>query len=190
MTTQTLIRTSGVLAVAGGMLIAIDKILPDSFVVSTLGLCAALFGLWLLTAIFLLQRSEAGLLGDIGYALNSAGLALMVGVSFVFNYAFPHMDEVARSATFSGTSGAMLQGSYVVYTVGVIVFGAAIIKARRFPAGAAILYIVGFAGGFVRFVLSLPQIVDTVASVVAAAGIIWLGAALWSQGSRARAAQT
>ncbi len=179
MSTDRLIRISGALALLSALFIVVDKVLPDSFLVSTIGLLAAPIGLFLLTAIYLLQRPGAGLAGDIGYVLNTTGLALMVGVSYVFNYAFPEMDTAAREAFLGGSGLIVVQVSYAIYTLGVAVFGISIIMAGRFPRWAALLYMVGFMGGFIRFVLWLPQIVDTISSVVAAVGIVGLGVALW-----------
>ena len=181
MPTSMLFKVSGGLSVLCGLLIAFDKLVPDTFLVSTLGLSAALLGLFMLTAVWLRQRAGAGGLGDVGYLLNTVGLALMVGVSFLFNYAFPHLTEASSQAFFASPGWTMVRVSYGLYAVGVALFGWAIWRGGVFPRAAALLYVGGFVGAYLGFAFGLPQAVDTWCSVVAAIAIVWLGLRLASE---------
>lgn len=178
MSTSTLFRLSGLAGILSGLFIVIDFLLPASLVVDTVGVLSAVLGLFLLTGIYLRQRAESGSLGGIGYIVASLGLALTVGAAFANTYVLSLLGESVREELFAGQTGMAFLATGVIYLLGLILFGIATIKANIFPRVAPVLLVVGFVP--VSFFPFFPDIVVTIGALVAGAGIIWFGYALWS----------
>jgi quinol-cytochrome oxidoreductase complex cytochrome b subunit len=140
------------------------------------------FGLFALTGLYLWLRAESGTTGLVGYALNAVGLAGVLGIEFSINFVFPYLDKTAVTALLDGPTGTAFRVVAVVFLVGVVIFGVAAWRARRLPAAAVALYVVGLAPVSLRG--AIPDSVVNVAYVVAAAGTAWLGYALWTAASR------
>ena len=180
MSSSTLYRLGGIAGILSGLFLAIEAILPVSPVVEALGLLSILLGLYVLAALYLGQREASGVLGGIGYIVNSFGLALLVGITFAGAFVFPSLSESVVEEFTTGTTGLPFLVSFVIFNVGVVLFGIATILARVYSPVAAALYMVGFVGSLVTILLSLPDIVGIIANVLAAIGIAWFGYALWS----------
>jgi len=178
MSTSTLFRLSGLAGVLSGLFIVIGFLLPRGLVVDTVGVLSAVLGLFLLTGIYLRQRAESGSLGGIGYIVASFGLALTVGVVFAATYVLSLLSESVQEELFAGPTGLAFLVSGVIYLLGLILFGIATIKANIFPRVAPVLLVVGFVP--VSLSPFFPDIVVTIGAVVAGAGIVWFGYALWS----------
>lgn len=133
-----------------------------------------------LTALYALQRRQAGRLGFVGFALGMLGGIL---------YAGPQLALVA------GTSDAapawheiwgFAMGRFPVLTLGgpaffagMMLLGAATARSGVLPATAGWLLLGGAALWLVAFILSVIPGLLTIASLVTAAGLAWAGITLW-----------
>lgn len=183
MSMTTLRRLGGLAGVLCGLALCFNaarrgEIIPTTQFTRSLAPLAQLFGLFLLTTLYVRVRAATGRLGLTGYALNSAGLAGLVGAEYIVNFVFPYLpqDEVQRFV--DGHAGAMFTLTQVVFLTGALVFAAAMLRSRRLPAGPVLLYAVGAVPIGLRGVL--PDVTLNPGLVVAAIGAIWLGWALWS----------
>jgi hypothetical protein len=177
MSTATLYRWAGIVGIVAGVLNIIVEFVPDSLG-TPLNLLVVLLALWVLAALYVRQRQASGVLGFIGYIINTFGLALVVGLVFAQVFVLSALDAALVGELFAGTTGLAALVSLVIFTLGVVLFGIAIIRANVFPKWAAVLYIVGFLP--VAVSPFIPGIIVSIGEVVASIGIIWLGYGLWS----------
>lgn len=131
-----------------------------------------------LLALHLRQLPSADRAGDIGFAVNLVGLGLFGGAAFALNVVvFPLGDEVADN--LEPVSRLALLFSAAVFVIGVVLFGAAMLRARVHPRPPAWLYILGFP----PFALAAPLPDSPLTSalhVLVGVDLAWLAAALWS----------
>lgn len=193
MTSTRLIRWSGLSAVLAGVLILVADFL-DLYLVSLvrpeavpttaayrIESVSALLGLvlWLvgLIGVYARQLENAGPLGLAGFLVSLCGIVLPAGMYWSNLFIVHSLAQVAPGSLYSlpdRDQGIIL--SFVVAALGGVLFGAAILKARLFPRGAAILLIIGAllsCVSILRIPLPLPDAVFSVA-------IIWLGLVLWA----------
>ena len=181
MSTSTLMRWAGVAGLLSGLFLAINALIPvDSTLEATAGMLSGVLGLYVLAAVYLGQREASGAFGAIAYIVNSFGLALAVGASFAEAYVLLALDASVMNELIAGSAGLAFVVSLLIFNLGVVLFGIAVIRAGIYPAIAAVLYMVGFVGSLLALLLSLPAIVGTISGLAAAAGIVWFGYALWS----------
>lgn len=177
MSTEALYRWAGLAGIAAGVLNIIVEFVPDTLG-TQLGLVVVLLALWGLTGLYLRQRQASGLIGFIGYVVNSLGLALFVGILFPQVFILPALDPAAVERLFSGPFLTAFMVSLDIFVVGAILFGVATIRAGVFSKWAAGLYLVGFLPLLAAFFI--PDIIVSIGEVVASIGIIWLSYGLWS----------
>ena len=137
---------------------------------------AQLFGLWLLTGLYAAIRARSGTLGLVGYALNSLGLAGLVGCEYVVNFVFPYVPPATVADLLDGLAGAVFTGTQVVFLAGVVLFAAALARGGQ-PLVAVGLYALGAVIIGLRGIL--PDATLYPGLVLAAIGISWLAAALY-----------
>jgi hypothetical protein len=140
-------------------------------------------GLWVLTALYLRQRQQAGLLGFVGYVLQSFGIAWAVGFLFAQVFVLNQLGPDQTSAAIAGPLGLAALATLVTVTLGAILFGAATIRAAVFPKWAAVLFVAGFvvaAGAPV-----LPRLVAAAGEFLISASLLWLGFSLLAAGRQA-----
>jgi hypothetical protein len=167
-----------------GILIVLKKgllelLLPLNVPTSALGTLAIVSGLFGLTALYLYQRETLGRWGGIAFVINWFGLALASGADYARNWIFPYLDQSILQKLLQGPTLLALVSSGLVFLFGVILFGAAMMRAGVFPRLPVVLYIVGFVPYSLGPVF--PDPVSRVAEVVAALGIIWFGFSLWAK---------
>lgn len=171
---------------ASGLLAAFCIALPsvvEAFAGETLGTSLVLaaspaLAAPLLIGIHIGQGPAAGRVGDAGFAVNLIGLGLFGGAAFALNVVvFPLGDIDLEPA-----SRLALLVSAAVFIAGVVLFGAGMLRAGRFPRPASWLYLVGFP----PFALAAP-LPDTpltsILHVVVGIALGWLAVALWKAGS-------
>jgi hypothetical protein len=129
-----------------------------------------------LTGLYLWQRTAAGLPGLVGYALNFAGLAGAFAIEYVLHFVFRYLPADQVTALVDGGTGTAFRATAIVLICGVLTFGVASWRARRYPAGAVGLYVLGMVPGALRTVV--PEPVYLGGLLLAAAGIVWLSLAL------------
>jgi hypothetical protein len=187
----TLYRLAGLAGMLSGLVLALNiarrgGVIPANLLTRGIAPLSSVLGLFALTGLYLRQRQESGSFGLIGYALNLAGVAGTVGIEYVTNYVFPHLDSTLVESLLDGPTGTMFLLTAVVLLLGVLAFGVATWRTRLFPAPAVLLYVVGFGPVALRGVLPEPAV--AIGGMLAAAGTAWLSAALWRTASQANTA--
>ena len=138
MKVSQLYRWAGIVGIVAGILNILVEFLPENLA-GPLNLLVVTFALWVLAALYLRQRQASGMLGFIGYSINTFGLALVVGVVFAQVFVLSALDAALVEELFAGTTGMAALLSLVIYALGVVLFGIAIIRANVFPKWAAVL---------------------------------------------------
>lgn len=163
------------IALPGALEIFTGETAATSFV---LGVAPAL-AIPLLAALHLRQADVAGPFGAVGYTLNVVGLGLFGGAAFTLNLALFYVDKPVVDALLDGPTRFALLGSALVFTVGTVLFGVAMVRARVHPRVPAVAYIVALP--VLALAAPLPDSVLTSAVHVAAgATVAWLAATLWN----------
>ena len=144
-----------------------------------LGGAAGLLGL---TAVYLWQRAESGVLGGVGYGLAAAGAAGIVGFLFADGFVLRYLDPQVESELMAGATGTAVFVSVLLYVLGNLIFWIATIRAGVLPRGAAVLVALGTLGILTSefAAAAVVSIAETVASI----GILWLSVALWRGAAR------
>ena len=111
---------------------------------------AALLSPFVLVGLFAHQRRQLGLVGVIGLLLSVAGMLVYLGFQFDLAFVWPVLaQQTPRLLDFEGPMFRAPSYAFVhfwmgpVTTVGVLVFGIAIYRARVFPRWSAVLFIIG-----------------------------------------------
>ncbi|OLB67004.1 MAG: hypothetical protein AUI10_01190 [Actinobacteria bacterium 13_2_20CM_2_72_6] len=178
MTPSRLYRLAGL---ACALLLVINAarrggLLPDGAFLNAIAPLGALTGLLALTGVYLWQRVPSGVFGLVGFALNFAGLAGAFAIEYTLHFVFRYLPKDQVTTLVDGGTGAAFRVTAIVLISGVLVFGYASWRARRYPVGAVALYVVGMVPGALRTVV--PEPVYLGGLVVAAAGVAWLSLAL------------
>lgn len=203
-TTQSLIRWSGLSAMAAGLIFAgIQPIHPADVLASvttsvwsviiSLKLAMCLFFLIGLTGIYARQAEKAGWLGFAGFALLVVSFWLQTGFVFVELFVLPvvatslpgFVDSALGIA--NGQPGVMDIGAFVPtygvvgigYLLGGLLFGVATVRARVLPRWPAIL--LASAAIITPAAALLPHALQRYAAVPMGIALVWLGFSLWSE---------
>ncbi len=190
MSSSNLIRLGGLAAVVGGILFTVADLLilledPNDPIGSITSASYALsVGLALLSAVLLTgglvgiyaARSEAtGVLGLIGFALSFAGAVLVAGSTWEDVFILPALARNAPELLSTEPPGIVMFGEILsigLLTLGWLVLGAAILRARAYPRAAAVLVMVG---AVVQALPFLPIAIGVAGGVVFNVGVAWLG---------------
>ena len=193
MSSSNLLRLGGLAALVGGVLFAVSDLLilaedPDDPIGSITSASYALsVGLALLSAVLLIgglvgiyaARSEAtGVLGLIGFALAFAGEILAAGGIWSEAFVTPALAQEAPELLLTDPPGIVMFGNILtsgLLTVGWLILGAAIFRARAYPRVATVLVLVG---AVVQALPFLPPALGVPGAVVFDVGVAWLGFAL------------
>jgi len=135
-----------------------------------------------LVALYAAQVEQSGLLGGLGIVLSVVGTTLVSGVVLV---------EIAGAsgAEVENVLGARLPGALALlgglaFLIGLILFGAATMRAGVFPRWAGLLLIVGDAVfGLGSFAGSAATIFEIVGALITCVALLWLGLSLLSGGA-------
>lgn len=203
-TTQGLIRWSGLAAMAAGLIFAgIQPIHPADvlasvttsvwYIIISLKLAMCLFFLIGLTGIYARQAEKAGALGFAGFALLIVSFWLQTGFVFVELFVLPVVATSLPSFVDSalgianGQPGVMDIGAFVPtyavvgigYLLGGLLFGIATVRAGVLPRWPAIL--LASAAIITPAAALLPHALQRYAAVPMGIALIWLGFSLWSE---------
>lgn len=131
----------------------------------------------LLVVLHLRQRTATGPFGDVAYTLNALGLGLFGGAAFTLNLALFYLDDATVRDLLEGPTRVALLGSALVFALGTILFGVAMLRARVFPRVPALAYTVAFP--VLAVAARLPDTPLTSAvHVVAGGSLVWLAVAV------------
>lgn len=142
---------------------------PLLFVVGLPGICAR-------------QRAQAGRLGLVGFVLTLVGAILLTGLNITDSIVIPYLAPTApQPLTPPASYTTYLLVATLLVTVGAVLLGLATMRAGVFPRWAGLLLIVGAVLNLALF-SPLPEIISsivgTLASVLLALGLAWMGSAL------------
>jgi len=201
-TPATLIRSSGVAAVAAGLIFIGVQInhphldagsitTTEMAVRSSLKVLMAVLAVVGITGMYLRQVKQIGVLGLIGYLVLGTGYLLMMNTAFVGGYVLPsvagtdpsYVNDVLAAATGGSATGdiGLLQTAILVQTIGYLagglIFGVALYRARVLARWAAVLLAVG---GLVTVALSvMPDAFYRLLAFPNGIAMIALGSSLW-----------
>ena len=206
-TTENLLRWSGIAAIIGGacyLLVGLfhPSNVPSSvvttpwLVVHILAMGTSFFGMIGLTGLYARQAEKTGWLGLAGYLLLNLWLALILGFTFVEVFILPMVASAAPAfvagwlGMFTGTASDINLGALPtiwtitgpLYILGGILFGIATFRARILPRWSGVLLAVGTAIGPAAAFISLDY--QPKVAVPVGVALIWMGYALWSEKRR------
>jgi hypothetical protein len=139
---------------------------------------------FVILAIYACQIEETGVLGLVGLTMSLIGMVAYLGFQFDMAFVWPVL--AARAPELVDFSGPMFRDprfAFIhfwmgpVYSVGVLLFGIALIKARVFPRTASVLFMLGVilsAGA-----LFPPFLIRAVGGVLGAPAMAWMALILW-----------
>ncbi|MDQ2713629.1 MAG: hypothetical protein M3Z08_01830 [Chloroflexota bacterium] len=205
MSSATLYRASGLALILGAVLGSIGNILtaalfagndphqyltPLYTVVTLVSLIGEVLLLLGLPSICARQRERAGWLGFIGIILAFLGGSLFAGLSVTGLLFQPWLAQVAPQLAAGNGPPAffvIFLVAGVLFALGGILLGIAVMRAGILPRWAGLLLLIGAVLNVVDVPLSdtLGAIVASVAFVLFAAGLGWMGYALTTE-SRVR----
>jgi hypothetical protein len=173
-----LYRVAGTAGLACALLLAVNAArrsgaLPENDLTHAIAPLAALCGLFALSGLYLWQRAEAGVLGCVGYGLNAAGLAGAFAIEYTLHFVFRYLDDGVVDGLVEGATGTAFRATALVLIAGTVLFGVSSWRARKLPAAAIALYVVGMVPGSLRN--AVPEPVYLGGLLVAAVGVGWLG---------------
>lgn len=177
MLSATLARLGAWCGVAAGLTLglpaAVEAVTGETSVTSfVLGVSPAL-AIPLLVVLHLRHSEAAGPFGAVAYTINVVGLGLFGGAAFALNMVLFYLDDPVVEEVVQGPTSLGLLGSAVVFTVGTVLFGISMVRARVHPRVPAVLYIVAFP--VLAIAARLPDTPATSAlHVVAGATLVWL----------------
>lgn len=176
----SLLRFGAISGMLAGLLIA----LPSAVEIATgetaatsfaLGLSPAL-GIPLVIALHLGQQPASGRLGSVAYAANVIGLGLFGGAAYALNVVLFHVDEAVVD-DLPSLPRLTLLGSAIVFSIGTVLFGLSMIRARVYPRVPAIGYAVAFP--LIALLAPLPDtLLISGIHIVVGIALIWLSTAL------------
>ena len=187
MPSSNLVRTGGGLAsAAAGILLLLGHLLDlggdpqyGTVLGGTLVLAAHLALVFALVALWAAQDEPSGTLGLLGMVLGVGGTTLVCGVVLV-EIAGASGAEV-ESVLGAGLPAALALLAGLVFLVGLILFGAATMRAVVFPRLAGLLLIAGdVVFGLGSFAGSAATIFEILGAAITCAALVWLGASLLS----------
>jgi len=213
MNTRTLIRWSGVSAMAAGIIFAgIQPLHPLDMlasvtttqwaIIQSLKAAVCLFGMIGLTGLYARQADKAGWLGLAGYLLFGFFFAHTLPLAYTEAFVLPRLAAEAPLfvegflGIFNGHPVSMNLGALPVlyglagfagYVLGGLLFGVATVRAGVLPRWPAVLLA---ASAVLPPLLSwlLPHPLDRMMVLPMGLALAWLGYALWSE-QRATGAQ-
>lgn len=148
---------------------------------------------FIILGVYALQAEESGLLGLVGLVLSLIGMVGYVGFQFDMAFVWPALASRAPELVdFSGPLFRDPMFAFVhfwmgpIHAVGVLLFGAALVKARVYPRAASVLFTVGLI--FSEGSLSPPFLLSAVGGVFAVPGLVWMAWVMWDRAGRHSAA--
>jgi hypothetical protein len=172
-----LYRWAGITSLVAGVFNVIVEFVPVS-IGAPLELLTNILGLGVLTALYLRQRSESGVLGWVGYVTQFLGMALVIGFLFSDAFVLSGLNREQRAAALAGAVGVVTGIGLAITTVGAILFGIGSLRAGVFHKWAAFLLMLGFV--LAPLGAATSPVVKTVGELILSAGLIGVSTTLLS----------
>ncbi len=128
-----------------------------------------------LVSIYAARSEATGVLGLVGFALAFAGQVLAAGGGWVGAFIQPALAQEAPELLLTEPPGIVIFGQILTFgllTLGWLILGASILRARAYPRVATALVMVG---AVVQALPFLPPAIGVPGAVVFDAGVAWLG---------------
>ncbi len=198
MTKTRLLQLSGLAAIVSGLLLILLDIAfiaffgdqPEKVSAATttwlilldLSILAAFLGLLGLTGLYARQVEETGRWGLAAFVIASLGMVMNIGFLWGGAFIVPalataapgFLDQVAEAPPQSVAAGFI--STFVLFTLGWVLFGAVSLKSKVFPAAPLWLLIAGAVLGLVSRIAGLG-----IPGVLFGVGLAWLGWRLWKE---------
>ncbi len=190
MSSLSLIRLGGLVAVLAGVLLLIGDLLSLTIDFENLSKSATtasyafVFTLYLLGTVLLLvglvslyvrQSEAAGVLGLVGFLTAFLGTAMVMGAVWAQLFVAPSLALEApgflEAEQVAGPVDLGFTLTFALVAVGWLLFGLATLRARVYPRAAAIVLMVGAVVGFIPVPLS---------GIVLDVAVAWLGFILFT----------
>jgi hypothetical protein len=152
-------------------------VLPTNALTRGVAPFATVLALFAITGLYLWQRERAGRLGLVGYVFGIAGFAGAVGTEVTGQFVFANLPEAQVDQLVAGPARPAFTTIAAVFSLGALLFGAAMFRAGAVPRTAAAGY--AFCLALFAWRNSLPELVVTVDGVVAGVVVGWLSWSLW-----------
>lgn len=167
------------LGVAAGLCIAlpaaVEAVTGETAATSfVLGLSPAL-AIPLLVVLHL--RQPPSTFGTVAYTINAVGLGLFGGAAFTLNMALFYLDDAVVKELLRGPTMVALLGSALVFALGAVLFGVAMLRSGAHPKVPAVAYLVAFPVLAVAARFPDGPLTSAV-HVVAGAALVWLAVAV------------
>lgn len=132
----------------------------------------------LLAVLHLRQADRTSPFGAVAYTVNVVGLGLFGGAAFALNLVLFYVDQPVVDELLDGPTRFALLGSALVFAVGAVLFGVAMVRARVHPRVPAVAYAVALP--VLALAAPLPDsVLTSTVHIAAGAAVAWLAAALW-----------
>lgn len=182
MPAPALFRLAGLAGLLTAVLLLLNDLrrvglVPENAVSESIAPLPAVLALFALTGLYLWQRTETGVLGLVGYALNTAGVAGLLIAEFTSHYLFSGLSDAEIEDLVAGRPRAGFLGIAAIFAVGVTVFAIASWRSGRYPRWAIALYLIGFLLAAGRS--AAPDAVVSLGFLLGAAGVGGLCLTLW-----------
>ncbi|NEE02976.1 hypothetical protein [Phytoactinopolyspora halotolerans] len=177
----SLLRFGAISGIFAGLFIALASVFEifageTTATSAALGLSPAL-GLPLVVGLHLGQLRASGRLGIVGFAVNLVGLGLFGGAGYTLNLVLFPIEEVIEVDDLAGISRIALLVSALVFSVGVVLFGLSMVRARVYPRIPAVAYVLAFP--LIALLAPLPDSpLISATHIVTGIALVWLSAAL------------
>ncbi|NEA37497.1 hypothetical protein [Streptomyces sp. SID13031] len=183
MTLSTLYRSAAVAGLTSGAVLLVNtakraEVIPATAATQLLAPLAQVLALGLVVALFARTGRRAGAFGAVAFGLNFAAIALLVGVEFVLNLVFPHVDDATVDSLRAGPLGVALTVSSILFLVSTTVFAASLWRREGPPRPALLLYAVGAVPVSLR--AAVPEAALQGGLLLLAVAVGWLSVWLWS----------
>lgn len=201
---EPMIRLSGIACIVGGIFLAVfmmvhpwDQLLGAAIARTTrwqmahlMHFIGAAFTLLGLLGIYARQRDRFGALGHTGFVLSFIGNAMFVGTGMITAFIWPMLAVYAPNCVEVGGpifgpphAAVAFVLTALIWSVGYILFGAAMLKAGVFPPLATIMLVVGGILGMMppNPVGFLPWAGLVAGGILYGLSLVWIGFILWQR---------
>lgn len=189
----SLYRASAAAGIASAALLVFNflrrgGVAPDNATTQALAPLSATLGLVAITGLFLWHQDSRriGTAGTGAFALNLLGLSGILGIEYIANVVFTRLADDQVDTLVEGPAGMVFLVISVAFLLGVLAFGATLVRGGLVPRPAAVLYAAGFAVVALRTLL--PEAAVAAGAVAAAAGLGAMSLALWRKDDQRRVA--
>jgi hypothetical protein len=176
-----LVRLGTWCGVAAGLCIAlpgaVEAVTGETAATSLVLALSPALAIPLLVVLQLGHQDRAGTFDAVAYTLNAVGLGLFGGAAFTLDTALFFLEDTVVEDLLRGPTMFALLGSALVFALGTILFGVAMLRAAVHPRVPAVAYLVSFP--VLAIAARLPDTPLTSAvHLTAGASLVWLALAV------------